>query len=269
MKLNKNAEIVKGSKDIFTDLVIAAHQDDVEIMCPQGIVRGYKSDAFGLVAVITANGSGSPRTGPYANTTDAEMIAIRREEQIQAAKIGDYASLILLNYNSAQIKDLEDKRIVDDYVKILKEYAPTVVYTHNLADKHPTHVAVALKCIEAVRRLPKDERPMKLYGNEVWRNLDWLSDEEKVVFDLTGYEELLDNVLKVHKSQIEGGKRYDLAVKGRRRANATYAASHGVDQYQSAAYSMDLTPLIEDDSLNPREFIVSKIKKFIDEILVK
>jgi len=177
--------------------------------------------------------------------------------------------LILLNYNSAQIKDLEDKRIVDDYVKILKEYAPTVVYTHNLADKHPTHVAVALKCIEAIRRLPKDERPMKLYGNEVWRNLDWLSDEEKVVFDLTGYEELLDNVLKVHKSQIEGGKRYDLAVKGRRRANATYAASHGVDQYQSAAYSMDLTPLIEDDSLNPREFIVSKIKKFIDEILVK
>ena len=84
MELNKNAEIVKGSKDIFTDLVIAAHQDDVEIMCPQGIVRGYKSDAFGLVAVITANGSGSPRTGPYAHTRDAEMIAIRRQEQMQA-----------------------------------------------------------------------------------------------------------------------------------------------------------------------------------------
>lgn len=269
MELNKKAEIVKGSKDIFTDLVIAAHQDDVEIMCPQGIVRGYQSDAFGLVAVITANGSGSPRTGSYANTTDAEMVEIRKAEQMEAAKIGDYSRLVMLNYNSAQIKDLEDKRVVDDYVQVLKEYAPTVVYTHNLADKHPTHVAVALKCIEAIRRLPKDQRPMKLYGNEVWRSLDWLSDDEKVVFDLTGYEELLDSVLKVHKSQIEGGKRYDLAAQGRRRANATYAASHGVDEYQTAAYSMDLTPLIEDDNLDPREFILSKIKKFEDEILVK
>lgn len=268
MNLNKNAELVKGSKDVFTDIVFAAHQDDIEIMCPQGILRGYKSEAFGLVGVVTANGSGSPRTGPYANMSDAEMIKTRREEQIQAAKIGDYAKLVLLNYNSAQIKDLKDKRVVDDYVEILKEFSPSIVYTHNLADKHPTHVAVALKCIEAIRKLPKDERPVKLYGNEVWRGLDWLSDDEKVVFDLTGYEELLDKVLRVHKSQIEGGKRYDLAAKGRRRANATYAASHGVDQYQSAAYSMDLTPLIEDDNLDPKEFILSKVQKFIDELLV-
>lgn len=266
MKLNSKAEVVNGKKEVYTDLVIAAHQDDIELMCPQGIVRGYQSRAFGLVGVVAANGSGSPRSGEYANMSDQEMIKVRRQEQIQAAEIGDYSKLIMLNYNSAQIKDREDKNLVNDIVEIIKEFNPTIVHTHNLADKHPTHVAVALKCIEAIRLLPKDERPLRLYGNEVWRGLDWLSDKEKVVFDLTGFDDLLNNVLRVHKSQIAGGKRYDLAAEGRRRANATYAASHGVDEYKLAAYSMDLTPLIEDDNLDPKAFIVSKIQAFIDEL---
>lgn len=266
MKLNERAEITPGKKDVFTDLVIAAHQDDIEIMCPQGIIRGYKSDAFGLVAVVTADGAGSPRAGKFANVTDKEMKEIRKEEQKKAAELGDYAMLFQLGYNSAQIKDVENKNPVDDYEIILKEYLPSVVYTHNLADKHPTHVAVALKCIEAIRRLPMDDRPIKLYGCEVWRGLDWFTDEEKVVFDLTGYDELLAKLIDVYESQIAGGKEYTKAALGRRAANATYAASHGVDQYQSVAYAMDLTELIKNDTLDPKEFIVSKIKKFIDEL---
>lgn len=87
MKLNERAEITPGKKDIFTDLVIAAHQDDIEIMCPQGIIRGYKSDAFGLVAVVTADGAGSPRAGKFANVTDKEMKEIRKEEQKKAAEL--------------------------------------------------------------------------------------------------------------------------------------------------------------------------------------
>lgn len=266
MKLNEKAEIMNGNKDIFTDLVIAAHQDDIEIMCPQGIIRGYQSQAFGLIAVVTADGAGSPRAGKFATVTDKEMKEIRKEEQKKAAQIGDYAILIQLGYNSAEIKDRENQDPVNDYIEILKEYNPSVVYTHNLADKHPTHVAVALKCIQAIRSLPIEDRPIKLYGCEVWRGLDWFTDEEKVVFNLTGYDEILTKVLDVYESQIAGGKDYTKASQGRRAANATYAASHGVDEYAAAAYAMDLTPLIQDDTIDPKEFIVSKIQKFIDEL---
>jgi LmbE family N-acetylglucosaminyl deacetylase len=268
MKLNERAEIMEGKKDIYTDLAIAAHQDDVEIMCPQAIIRGYQSQAFGLVAVVTADGSGSARAGKFAAVTDKEMRDIRKIEQRTAAELGDYAALIQLDYNSAQIKDMDNDDAVNDYIEILKNYQPSVVYTHNLADKHPTHVAVAKKCIKAIRSLPMDERPMRLYGCEVWRSLDWLSDEEKVVFDLTGYEELLNKLISVYESQIAGGKSYEKASSGRRISNATYAASHSIDQYESAAYAMDLTPLIEDDSLDPKEFIVGKIKNFIGELLI-
>lgn len=266
MKLNERAEIVEGKKDIYTDLAISAHQDDVEIMCPQAIIRGYQSDGFGLVAVVTADGAGSARAGKYASFTDKEMRKVRKTEQKKAAEIGDYSVLIQLDYNSAEIKDMDNDDPVNDYIEILKHYQPSIVYTHNLADKHPTHVAVARKCIKAIRALPLEDRPLKLYGCEVWRSLDWLSDEEKVVFNLTGYEEVLGKLIGVYDSQIAGGKNYEKASLGRRNANATYAASHSIDQFDSAAYAMDLTPLIEDDNLDVKQFIVGKIQKFIEEL---
>ncbi|HEX2672298.1 MAG TPA: hypothetical protein VHM25_15565, partial [Polyangiaceae bacterium] len=41
-----------------------------------------------------------------------------------------------------------------------------------------------------------------------------------------------------------GGKRYDLATAGRRRAHATYSESHGTDRHSALAWGMDLTPLM-------------------------
>lgn len=268
MKLNERAEIIRGKKEVYTELVIAAHQDDVEIMCPQGIVSGYQNEDNGLVAVICTDGAGSPRAGLYADMTDEQMKVVRRTEQIEAAEIGEYADLILLNYTSREIKDKSLLSPTDDIAEIILRYKPQIMYVHNLADKHPTHVASAVRCIEALRSLPRESRPSKLYGCEVWRGLDWLSDDEKVVFDLTGYNALLSAVLDVHKSQIAGGKEYCAASMGRRAANATYSASHGVDKYTHCAYAMELTPLIEEDGLDVREFIVSKLKKFENELLV-
>ena len=143
--------------------------------------------------------------------------------------------------------------MVDDLVEILRATRPDVVYTHNLADKHDTHVAVALRTIAAIRRLPAAERPSRLYGCEVWRDLDWMPDEEKVAFDLSAHESLQAALIGVFDSQICGGKRYDLATQGRRRAHATYAASHGTDAATSLSYAMDLTPLVADPSLSPAD----------------
>ncbi|MDD3946330.1 MAG: PIG-L family deacetylase [Clostridia bacterium] len=267
MKLNKKSEIVHGQKQIYTDMVIAAHQDDIEIMCPQGIIKGYQNSTFGLVAVVATNGSGSPRAGKFAAMTDAEMMKVRRLEQIAAAKTGDYAELVMLNFTSAEIKNQTNPEPTNDIVEMMLFYRPQTMYIHNLADKHPTHVGTALRCIEAIRKIPKALRPSKLYGCEVWRGLDWLNDDEKIVFDVSGNDKLLQDVLAVYESQIAGGKRYDLATLGRRRANATYSESHGVDACTQAAYAMDLTPLIEDDTLSPREFIRAAIERFKNDIL--
>ena len=268
MKLNKNAEVVNGSKQIYTELVVVAHQDDIEIGVPQAIIKGYQSDKYGMVGVVCADGSGSPRSGKFANMTNEDMMKVRRLEQIKAAEIGDYSALVMLNYTSGQLKDRNNEDPKNDIKEIILNYKPETMYIHNLADKHPTHVGVAVNCIKALRELPKEARPKKLYGCEVWRNLDWLSDDEKVFFDLTGYEQLMRDVLDVYESQIAGGKEYCTTAIGRRAGNATFSASHGVDVAEHVAYGMDLTILIEDDTIDPKQYIVGKIMDFANDLLI-
>jgi hypothetical protein len=141
-----------------------------------------------------------------------------------------------------------------------------VVYTHNLADKHDTHVAVALRTVEAIRRLPAGARPQRLYGCEVWRDLDWLVDADKVAFDVSAHENLQAALLGVFDSQICGGKRYDLATLGRRRANATYYASHAVDATTGMSFAMDLTPLIRQPDLGVETYIQGFIVRLRQDV---
>ena len=150
---------------------------------------------------------------------------------------------------------------------LIKAGKPDVVYTHNLADKHQSHVAVALKTIQALRKIPKDFLPKKIYGCEVWRSLDWLIDKDKIMLDVSLNPNLANSLLGVFNSQISGGKRYDNATKGRRIANATFAESHKTDEATEVILAFDLTPLINDINLNISDYILNSINNFKEDIL--
>ena len=249
-----------------THLAIGAHQDDLEIMAYDGILQCFQRDDKWFSGVIVTNGSGSPRDDVYADYTDEEMQTVRRKEQKKAAVMGEYAAQVLLDYPSSMVKDSANKATVKDIETLLKATRPQVMYTHNLADKHNTHVAVALRVIEAVRNLPADVRPKHLYGCEVWRDLDWMVDAEKVIFDISARESLQMALLGVFDSQIYGGKRYDLASMGRRRANATYYASHKTDVATGMGFAMDLMPLVLDSTRDMQDYVQGFIDRFAQEV---
>lgn len=242
-----------------THLAISAHQDDVEFMAYAPIAEcfGQKDKHFG--AIIVTDGAGSPRSGLYADYTDEEMKAVRIVEQKKAAFVGEYSFLAMLGYPSKAVKDAKNEKVVEELAALIRRARPKYLYTHNLADKHDTHVATALRVISALRKLAPEERPEKVYGCEVWRDLDWLCDEEKVYLDCGAHPNLMRCLSAVFDSQIVGGKRYDLAAEGRRLANATFSASHACDTYEALNYAMDLTPLM-DETVD----IVAYILKFID-----
>jgi LmbE family N-acetylglucosaminyl deacetylase len=249
-----------------THMAVSAHQDDIEIMAYDGVLKCFQQNDNWFTAVIVTNGSGSPRDDVYKNYTDSEMQVIRRKEQKKAAVVGEYSALALLDYPSSMVKDSSNKNTIEDLTNLFKLARPQFVYTHNLADKHDTHVSVALRVIEAIRQLAPDERPQKLYGCEVWRDLDWLVDEDKVCFDVSSHESLQAALLGVFDSQICGGKRYDLATMGRRRANATYFASHATDTTTGTNFAMDLTPLVKDTNLDVSSFVQEYIKHFAHDV---
>ncbi|MFA7561702.1 MAG: PIG-L family deacetylase [Candidatus Izemoplasmatales bacterium] len=244
-----------------THMSIAAHPDDIEIMAYDGIVKCFNQKDKWFFGVVVTDGAGSARTGVYENYTDKEMINIRRTEQEKAAMMGDYSGVTMLDYPSKAAKDAKNKDIIEELKGLILASKPEVIYTHNLADKHDTHIGVVTKTIKAIREIDPSLRPKKLYGCEVWRNLDWLLEEDKVLFDTSAHPNLASALVEIFDSQIVGGKRYDLGAIGRRRANATYTESHSIDEAEQMIYGMDLTPLIENDDLDISEFILSFIDK--------
>ena len=53
---------------------------------------------------------------------------------------------------------------------------------------------------------------------------------------------------------------------GRRRANATYFESHGIDTTTGLSYAMGMTPLMSDATYNPIVFAQDLIQRFAQDV---
>jgi len=248
-----------------THLGVGAHADDLEFMALHGILACYQRGDCWFGGVTCTDGGGSARKGPFAGMSDLEMMAIRREEQRSAARLGGYGFMAQLSHPSTHVKGGEQREhLVEDLVTVLELARPRVIYTHNPFDKHATHIGVLAATLAAIHRLPLEDRPERLIGCEVWRGLDWLPDRLKVVHDVSGHPDLATALSEVFASQIGGGKCYDKAVAGRRRANATFLDSHAVDGPCRVDYAVDLSGLISGGDL--KTFVEACLESFSAEI---
>jgi LmbE family N-acetylglucosaminyl deacetylase len=246
-----------------THLCVIAHQDDIEINAYPAVAECYERPGKFFTGVVMTNGAGSARTGKFAHVTDAEMQRIRREEQRRAAEIGKYNLQLQLSHPSGDVKKPGHAGVAADLAAIFGGCGPALecVYLHQPADKHDTHVACLLRCLEAIRAMPREKRPRRVLGVEGWRDLDWLADADKVAMDASPHPALAEKLVAVFESQIAGGKRYDRAAMGRRVANATMLSSHAVDSVEAVSFAMDLTPLVLDDKLSVCDFTLGHIEK--------
>lgn len=252
-----------------THLCVVAHQDDIEINAYPAVAECYgRPDRF-FTGVVMTDGAGSARTGKYVSVTDAEMQCIRREEQRTAATLGKYNLQLQLAHPSADVKQPRHPAVAADLAAIFGGCRPLVVYLHQPADKHDTHVACLLRCLEALRALPRERRPARVLGIEGWRDLDWLADADKVPLDASAHPGLAEKLIAVFASQIAGGKRYDLAAVGRRLANATFYASHATDTASALSFAMDLTPLMNDETLSVADFTVAHIDRLRADVAMR
>lgn len=246
-----------------THLAVGAHQDDLEIFAYHGIAECYDRSASWFGGITVTDGAGSARTGKYQDYTDERMQLKRIEEQREAAILGKYSFQAQLGYSSSELKDADQSEaLVAELENYFRRCNADTVYLHNPADKHDTHIALLARCIEALRRLPEEFRPSKLYGCEVWRDLDWLSDDQKVMLPVDRYPELAAQLIEVFDSQVAGGKDYVRATLGRRHANATYFSSHSVDQATAYTVAIDLMPMLDNGELKLEAFVGCLIDDF-------
>jgi LmbE family N-acetylglucosaminyl deacetylase len=245
-----------------THIGISAHQDDIDIMAYHGIAQCFgRKDAW-FTGVVVTNGAGSPRAGIYGHYSDEDMQKVRLLEQRKAAYVGEYACQLQLRFTSAEVKNPKETAVVEDLKQIFRVARPQYVYLHNLADKHDTHVSVAMRAISAMRSLGPEYKPKKVYGCEVWRDLDWMPDDGKQALPVSERSNIAAALVGVYDSQVSGGKRYDLATAGRRLAHATYYASHGTDEESALSFAMDLTPLVDNPSMSIPDYVLGFVERF-------
>ncbi len=253
-----------GALGRITHLGIGAHPDDLEFMTWHGILSCFQSQQRWFGGVTVCDGRGSSRTHGYANYSDDEMQQVRLQEQQRAAVIGEYSAQICLMYSSQEVRDRQSRQtLISDLQAILKATQLRVLFTHNPVDRHDSHIAIFSAVVSALRGLPKDFWPEEFYGCEVWRSLDWLPG--RVGFDVSAHENLSMALMGVYDSQISGGKRYDLATAGRKRANATYHDPYHPDAATSLEYAMDLMPLLRSPEMPILEFVQSQIQQLYQD----
>ena len=249
-----------------THLGIGAHPDDLEIMAYPGICacRGQKNLHFS--GVVATDGAGSPRSGSSEKLSTPDLVKTRREEQKQAASLGGYAAILQLGHPSAEVRGSGRRSLTSDLLQILKAAKPKVLYLHNPADRHETHVAVLLASLAALRQLPPADRPAEIYGCEVWGDLDWVPSERVIRLTCPAPADFGPSLLRVFRSQVDG-KRYDLAAAGRRRAQATFSDAYTPDQAEEVVLALDLKPLVENSKLTLAEFVSSLTGEFQKQTL--
>jgi hypothetical protein len=93
-----------------------------------------------------------------------------------------------------------------------------------------------------------------------------MCDSEKIRMDVSHHEALAQCINRVFESQIEGGKRYDIAIHGRRSANATFFEPRQADQAAQVILGMDLTPLIRNETLNVVDYTCGFIRRFEQDV---
>ena len=248
-----------------THLSVGAHPDDLEFMNWHPILSCFADPESRFSGVVVSDGRASPRSGLYAGYSDEEMVQVRLKEQRHAAFTGEYGCVVHLMYREdSEVLAGASEPLVEDLTAIVEASRPRHIYTHNLADRHPHHLVVALALIKALRRC--GHRPETFLGGEVWRSLDWMTVEDRVTFDVGVRRNLTNALMGVYDSQISGGKRYDVATEGRKRANATYGDPLSTDESTHVEYGMDLRPLLTDPERCPIEFVTALIDRFRSQV---
>ncbi len=271
---NKTADIyIPDNKSITqaagrtTHMAIGAHQDDVELLGFHGIGCCFKAKDRWFTGVTVTDGKGSPRSGRYVDMSDKEMASVRRIEQRKASAIGEYSMQVQLDFSSQSVK-AGCGDLLKDLELLLLQHSPQTLYLHSIFDSHPTHIAVATAAIAAVKKLPLNRRPTKVVGVEIWSSLDWLPDNAKVILHADDDKQhLLAALLGVYDSQIGGGKRYDLAQRGRMLANATFSCANQVDSYQGCQYAVNLMPLVIDTAPSVEEYISYLLLRYQQDVV--
>lgn len=148
---------------MFTDqrhvLIVFPHPDDEAFSCA-GVVRQMTKRNIPVTYACLTLGEMGRNLGNPPFATRESLPEIRREELKKAADAMGIQDLRMFGLRDKTIEFEDDEKMVKLVSDLIDELNPSLVITFLPGfSVHPDHEATARAVVEAVRRMPKDERP--------------------------------------------------------------------------------------------------------------
>jgi LmbE family N-acetylglucosaminyl deacetylase len=201
-----------GTEGISRVLVVTAHPDDVDFGAA-GSVAVWTNAGIEVAYCIATDGDAG---GSDRSLSRTEMAAIRREEQLEAAKVVGVSDVTYLGFEDGRVViDLELRRAIS---RVIRRFRPDRVVSQSpernwsrIYASHPDHMAVGEAALCAVY---PDARNPFAFPDLLEEGLEphtvpemWImtSDRSDRVVDTTEVFDLKLTALGSHRSQVGDG----------------------------------------------------------------
>jgi len=182
-------------------LFVAAHPDDIEILCAGTLIRYAREGHSVTMAVFTSGNMGD------AAITPEKLATIRENETRAAAKIIG-ANLIWANVVDEHVFPNEEQRRI--MIDILREADPDLIFTHSPNDYHPDHRYVGQLVFDSyfqkgLPHIPGQSLPACRFGMAQFYymdNLGGIGFNPTEYVDISEVFEVKKEMLSCHKSQV-------------------------------------------------------------------
>lgn len=186
-------------------LAVAAHPDDIELLCAGTLAR-YAADGHRVwMAIFTSGNMGDARIRPE------KLAHIRKAEAHAAAALIGARVLWPAIDDEHVFPNAEQRRVMID---LLREADPDVIFTHSPNDYHPDHRYVSQLVFDSyfqkgLPHIPEQKRPACRFGQtEIYYmdNLGGIEFQPTENVDITETMETKRKMLRCHESQFAAMK---------------------------------------------------------------
>ncbi len=201
-------------------MVVTPHPDDAEYGVA-GTVARWANEGRESIYVVCTNGN---KGTSDANIKPEELVKIREEEQLAAAKLLGVREVVFLRYPDQGLEDTPQLR--KELVRRLRRYQPETVVTADPYRRyiwHRDHRITGRVALDAIFPYARDHLAYPdlleegLHPHKVKEVLLWASEEPNYFSDITETYDLKLAALRCHKSQVGHNSYPDLEKRLRER----------------------------------------------------
>ena len=194
-------------------LVIAAHPDDADFGAA-GTAHLWSQRGWQFYYLVCTNGA---KGSDDESMTPAQLVALRRQEQRDAAMLLGVRDVFFLDYEDGELT--ASRQLLGDVVRTIRQVRPDVVFTHDpesiiVADSfvnHHDHRVTGTVAVDAVYPAARDRLNFPehieqgLQPHRVSAIYIWGSDKANFEVDITDAIDTKIAALKAHRSQFDDG----------------------------------------------------------------